>query len=245
MKTLKQIALAGLIAGSALFASAAVSSAQAEEWGGYGGCRSGGWGGGGAGWGGPSWGGYRGHDYVGSYAKEHGMKFSHGYFYAGKVQKHFTEKWYDPRFKTELYWDEHARSAYYWCEGHGVYYPIRYIGEVAPDAKGPGPVVAGSPAGGPEGAVAAPLGGTPVGGTPVGGGAVGGGAAPPAAGGQPAVGTPSGAANVKPQQGGTPVQPVSVTTSPAGSSGQAAVAPTQAQRIPAGTFDDAIPGDLN
>ncbi len=227
MKTLKQIAMAGLMAGSALLASA-VPSASAGEWGhGHGGCRS------------PKWSGagYRGHDYVGGYAKEHGVKFSHGYFYAGKVQKHFTEKWYDHRFKTELYWDQHARSAYYWCEGHGVYYPIGYISEVAPGAKGPGPVVSGG------GAVAGPAGAVsvPVGGAPVGGGAAGPATGGPATAGPAVGGQSSGPANVKPQQGAAPAQPINAAPASGGANGQPTVARADVQKIPAGTFDDAIP----
>src|SRR5262249_10693237 len=116
-----------------------------------------------------------GYDYfqVASYCKQHGVKFSQGYYYVGRDQKHFTARWYDPHSELYLYPDPYAHGPYYWCEGHGVYYPIQYIDTVAPSAKGPGPVAA-KPKGGPIG--------SDVGGGP-GGGAVGGGAAGGVAGG--------------------------------------------------------------
>ena len=127
MKTTKALVLAVVVAASA----ALTTSARAGE---PFGCHGG-------------WGGYDYFDHVGSFCKEHGVKFSHGYFYPGLVQKHFTRKWHNPHLKTDLYFDPHAGCPYYWCEGHGVWYPIHYIETVGPGAKGPGPVVSGAKGG--------------------------------------------------------------------------------------------------
>src|SRR5437764_5098997 len=150
----------------ALAVASVATSARAGGWGEEWGGREGSW---------NSW------DYVDSFCKEHGVKFSDGYFYPGKVQKHFTESWYDWHFKTYLSFDPHAHMPYYFCEGHGVWYPVNYIEKVGPGAKGPGPVVAKPGPGGP------PAGGTA--GGPAAGGAPAGG---PAAGGTPAGGAPAG-----------------------------------------------------
>ena len=45
---------------------------------------------------------------VEGFCKEHGVKFSHGFFYVGRDQKHFTAKWYDAHFETYLYSDPYA-----------------------------------------------------------------------------------------------------------------------------------------
>ncbi len=124
---------------------------------------------------------------VGSYCQEHGVKFSHGFYYAGKAQKHFTEKWYDWRYETYLYFDPHAHCPYYWCEAHGVFYPIQYIETVPPGAKGPGPLVGSGPGAGVKGG-GVPGGGVPGGGVP--GGGVPGGGVP--GGGVPGGGVPGG-----------------------------------------------------
>src|SRR5439155_7379605 len=96
------------------------------------------------GWQGGDWRGEgEGGDYnyfeVEGFCKEHGVKFSHGFFYVGRDQKHFTSRWYDAHFETYLYSDPYAHCPYYWCEAHGVFYPIQYIETVGPGAKGPGP----------------------------------------------------------------------------------------------------------
>src|SRR5262249_8703706 len=151
-----------LFAVVALSVAAVASSARAGEWGER--------------WGGKEgdWGRWDRWDYVDSFCKEHGVKFSDGYFYPGKVQKHFTESWYDWHFKPYLSFDPHAHMACSWCEGHGVWYPVSYIEKVGPGAKGPGPVVAKPGVGGP-----APAGGP----APKAGGQPAGGAGPAPAGG--------------------------------------------------------------
>jgi len=163
------------------------------------------------------------YDYVGSYCKEHGVKFSHGFFYVGKAHKHFTEKWHDYRFGIELFWDPHARSPYYWCEGHGVYYPLRYIDTVPHTAKGPGPVVNGKAVVG----GAAPVGGGEGGaGAPAGGAGAGGAAAP--AGGEQAGGEKAAAP--------APAKPATAAAT------VAKVEPKKVvDKLPEGTFDNAVP----
>jgi hypothetical protein len=126
-------------------------------------------------------------EHVGSYCQDHGTRFSHGFYYVGRIQKHFTERWWDERYETYLYFDPHAHCPYYWCEAHGVFYPIQYIETVGPNAKGPGPVGIGGQGG-------APLGGAPVGGAPQGGGAP--------AGNGPALGGQAGGAEGGPPAGG-------------------------------------------
>ncbi len=236
MKTTKTLVLAVVVAASAALAT----SARAGE-GPYGGCRGG------------EWGSY--FDHVGSFCKEHGVKFSHGYFYPGLVQKHFTRKWHNPHFKTDLYFDPHAHCPYYWCEGHGVWYPIHYIEQVGPGAKGPGPVVGGAKGGpivgGPVGD--APIGGGVVGG--VGGAAIGGAGAPGAPVGEGAAAGPAGAAPAKGAAGAGAAAPgAAKKDAPAGGAApgaaaagqpapQSAQAPTQDKEIKqakSGTFDDEI-----
>ena len=144
--------------------------------------------------------------HVASFCKEHGTKFSHGFYYVGRNQKHFTERWYDAHFECYLYFDPYAQCPYYWCEAHGVFYPIEYIETVGPNAQGPGPIVAGARGGAPvggatggapagggapvgDGSAAGPVNGAPVGGAggaPVGGAA--GGAVAPTGGGAAAAG---------------------------------------------------------
>jgi len=198
------LALIAIVAGSTIMGT----FASAGEWGGHG-CRQGGWSG-------PA---YRGHDYVGSYAKQHGVKFANGYFYPGKEQKHFTEKWHDYRFGIDVYWDPHARCPYYWCEGHGVYYPIRHIYTVPPDAKGPGPAVGGdkrAPSGPPK-------------------------PGEPAANG-PTNKTPGGQGG---QPGDAPPQPASgdAKVSVARNQSPASAPKKEVNGVPPGTFDDAVPDE--
>jgi hypothetical protein len=241
--------------------------------------------------------------HVASFCKEHGTQFSHGFYYVGRNQKHFTERWWDARFETYLYFDPFAECPYYWCEAHGVFYPIDYIETVGPGAKGPGPVVGGarggvplggaSLGGGPAGEGGA-AGGAPVGsGAPVGagsaagaangapgggaGGAQGGGApggdaaggagapiggaaggasaggAAPAGGGSPA-GAENGAAEGAAAGGAGGAAPAApgggagATGTPSGVSVAKNVTPVpkkELQRVPAGTFDGAIPDDAN
>ncbi len=221
MKTTHLLALAAVL-------MVAGASASAGEWG-Y--CGKDGWAGHGHGhWGKEGWGkdGWNPwHEHVGDFTKKHGMKFSHGYFYVGKDQKHFTQKWANPRFKTDFYWCPHTHMPYYWCEGHGVYYPVRYIHTVAPNAKGPGPAIekpgAAPVAPPPQGPVAPP----PQGGAgekkaapvdtpkpPSGGGDGGGSVAPPDLTGPNTAGT---------------------------NTDRLARAQTPAPRVPEGTFDDPIP----
>ena len=225
----------------AVLTVAGLSSARAGEWGGD--CRRGG------GWGGQRGGEWNYFDHVGAFCKEHGVKFSHGYFYPGLVQKHFTEKWYDWHFKTYMHFDPHAHCPYYFCEGHGVWYPIHYIHEVGPGAKGPGPVVGKpGPGPGPSGPVlegAAGSGGSgPVGpNTPAvgpnapSGGSAGAGVAPAAKqGAAPGVAPNAPPAGGNSGTGGPPPEPTSNDTD------RVARAQTPAARdIPTGTFEDAIP----
>ncbi len=232
MKTTKTLILAAVVVAAAL-----VPSAQAGEFG-YGGCHKGG-----------AWGGYN-FDHVGAFCKEHGVKFTHGYFYPGLVQKHFTEKWYDWRFKTYLHFDPHAHMPYYWCEGHGVWYPVSYIGTIGPGAKGPGPVIAkgGAPVvGGPAvvGGGPAVVGGPVVDGPAVGGAAVGG-APVGGAGGAAVLG---GAPAVAPKADVAPKGDVPAAAKPVSASAGVSVAKAQPVvkkevQAPAGTFDEAIPDDL-
>jgi hypothetical protein len=171
-------------------------------------------------------------------AMKHGVKFSHGFFYIGIAHKHFTHKWHNPHFKTDFFWDPYTHMPYFFCAGHGVYYPVSYIHTVGPTAKGPGPFKmdggkamidgkavpfladpvggAGAPVGGPGGA---PVGGAPVGGAgaPVGGAGV----APAGGAGKAPVTTPGGAA-------------------PAGDAKAAGQLAAKTE-LPKGTFDDAIP----
>ena len=70
MKMTKTLVLVAVLAASASFAT----SASAGE---------------GYGWHEGEWNYW---DHADSFCKEHGVKFSHGFFYPGKVQKHFTEK---------------------------------------------------------------------------------------------------------------------------------------------------------
>ncbi len=228
----------------AVLTVAGLSSVRAGEWGGD--CRGGG------GWGGERGGEWNYFDHVGAFCKEHGVKFSHGYFYPGLVQKHFTEKWYDEHFQTYMNWDPHAHCPYYFCEGHGVWYPIHYIEKVGPGAKGPGPVV-GQP--GPGGPGAGPAPGGPVPDAAPGGQGPNGPAVVP----NGPNGGPSGP-NVAPAGNGTPAGPQGVTPAPnppaPGNTGtgspppeptssdtdRVARAQTPAARdIPKGTFEDAIP----
>jgi hypothetical protein len=217
LKTTHRFALA------ALLTIAGLSSAQAGEWGPD--CRKGDWG--------SEW--Y--FDHVDKFCQENGVKFSHGFFYPGLAQKHFSEKWYDWRFKTWLYWDPHAHSPYYWCEGHGVWYPVRYISEVAPGAKGPGPVAV-KPGAGPAPGGAGPAPGGP-------------GVAPgvaPAPGNAPA--TPGGAGAVeKAAAPATPAPPLPSGNTGAGSpppeptstdAGRVARVQGADRPVPTGTFDDPI-----
>jgi hypothetical protein len=221
---IKLFALSAMLIGSAALASAG-------GWGGYGGCHHGG----SPGYSSPGYsspgysrGGWGGCDYVADYTKKHGVKFTHGYFYPGAKQTHFTEKWYDYHFKTYLHFDPHSHRPYYFCEGHGVWYPIQYIHTVAPGAKGPGPVIPGGPNGGP--APGGPEGGpVPDGVVPgVGGGSPGG----PG----PGVVPGSGDGKTPPAAPGGDTPPVTP---------KAPDAKPEGQQVPPGTFDDAIPPDAN
>jgi hypothetical protein len=136
LKTTRYLALGAVLA---VFGAASVS---AGEWCGRGGGYAKDW-----------------SDYVGDFTKKHGVKFSHGYFYVGKEQKHFVRKFYDWHFETYMYVDPHAHCPYYWCEGHGVWYPARYIHKIGPDVKGPPPagLIPGGPKdGGPDGGPGGP-----------------------------------------------------------------------------------------
>jgi hypothetical protein len=183
---------------------------------------------------------------VAEYTKKHGVKFSEGYFYPGMDHyKAFTRRWYAAPLKTYLYFDPHTRSPYYWCEGHGVWYPVWYIETVPADAKGPGPVVEGGP--GPGGPLVGENGAGPVGVSPgpdggpvtkpgVTGGPVGDPNSPP-----PELDAPNSPGVAPPRQGsGGNTKPAGATSTPAVTQAQTSVARNEV-KVPPGTFDDAIP----
>ena len=61
-----------------------------------------------------------------SYYKNHGKKFSHGYFYHGRDHRHWSYRGWSKRYGCYCYWDSGCRCWYYWSEPKCCYYPISY-----------------------------------------------------------------------------------------------------------------------
>jgi hypothetical protein len=73
--------------------------------------------------------GYRGHFHpgpIGNYFVQYGRPFHHGYFYPGRVHRHWSYCYWDARYRTYLYFDPCLRSYYYFCPRDTCYYPVSY-----------------------------------------------------------------------------------------------------------------------
>ena len=60
------------------------------------------------------------------YHLEIGQKFAQGIFYQGKIQRHWSFCYWDPRYRCYCYWDPCVRAYYYWSMPDGCYYPVSY-----------------------------------------------------------------------------------------------------------------------
>jgi hypothetical protein len=61
-----------------------------------------------------------------NYALTHGIQFSQGILYAGKLQTHWTSSCWSPRYGCVIYFDPFCNCWYYWCQPFGCYYPVTY-----------------------------------------------------------------------------------------------------------------------
>jgi hypothetical protein len=67
-----------------------------------------------------------------NYVKQHGVKFSHGYYYSGKYHSHWAKKLWLPKYGTWCWYCPSTYVWYYWCGPKACYYPITYITQAPP-----------------------------------------------------------------------------------------------------------------
>jgi hypothetical protein len=72
-----------------------------------------------------------------SYHVTNGVRFSHGYYFAGPGYRQFTYRYWSPRFGAYAYWYPGTRTWYYWSGPRAVYYPLSYAVVVPPGGAAP------------------------------------------------------------------------------------------------------------
>ena len=60
------------------------------------------------------------------YHLKHGHKFTHGFYFKGKLHHHWTKKVFFAKLGCYCHWCPNTRGYYYWCAPHGRYYPVSY-----------------------------------------------------------------------------------------------------------------------
>jgi len=60
------------------------------------------------------------------YYRDHGVRFSGGYYFVGRQHHHWSYKVWDARCHCYHYYDPDLRCFYYWNTGRGCYYPVGY-----------------------------------------------------------------------------------------------------------------------
>jgi hypothetical protein len=60
------------------------------------------------------------------YYRDHGVRFSGGYYFVGRHHHHWAYKVWDARCNCYHYWDPDLHCFYYWNTGRGCYYPVGY-----------------------------------------------------------------------------------------------------------------------
>jgi hypothetical protein len=63
---------------------------------------------------------------VRAYYRDHGVRFSGGYYYVGRDDHHWTRRVWDPVHHRYHYYDPYLRVYYYWDPARQCYYPIDY-----------------------------------------------------------------------------------------------------------------------
>src|SRR5262245_24934281 len=61
-----------------------------------------------------------------AYYRDHGVRFSGGYYYRGHDHHHWTRRAWDPVHRRWHYWDPNLNVYFYWYAPGNCYYPITY-----------------------------------------------------------------------------------------------------------------------
>jgi hypothetical protein len=61
-----------------------------------------------------------------AYCEQHGVRFSGGYYYAGRHHDHWSCRVWDAGCGRYHYYDPHLRCWYYWYAPGSCYYPVSY-----------------------------------------------------------------------------------------------------------------------
>jgi hypothetical protein len=61
-----------------------------------------------------------------NYHVQHGVQFTHGYYYNGFNHTHWSYCYWDSRYSCYLYYDPCCSCYYYWCQPARCYYPVCY-----------------------------------------------------------------------------------------------------------------------
>src|SRR5262245_27555287 len=80
------------------------------------------------------------------YHKKYGVKFAYGYYYPGKVHRHWSKSYYSMKWKCTFHYCPYAKAWYYYHAPKKAYYPASYVRE-APPTPGGAPGGATPPAG--------------------------------------------------------------------------------------------------
>lgn len=66
----------------------------------------------------------RGH---GGYYRDHGVRFSGGWYYRGRDHHHWSRTVWDARCHRYNYYDPYLHCYYYWSPVANCYYPVTYV----------------------------------------------------------------------------------------------------------------------
>jgi hypothetical protein len=64
--------------------------------------------------------------FVTPYHLQHGKKFNHGYYFAGKGHNHWTHTTFSKQYGVNLHWCPSTSGYYFWHAKAACYYPISY-----------------------------------------------------------------------------------------------------------------------
>ena len=60
------------------------------------------------------------------YYRDHGHRFSGGYYYIGHDHHHWSRQVWDAHYHRYQYYDPYLRCWYYWYPAGNCYYPVGY-----------------------------------------------------------------------------------------------------------------------
>src|SRR5262249_47895718 len=61
------------------------------------------------------------------YHLSHGTRFEHGYYFSGRLHKHWTKRYWHNAYGCYVYYCPSTKCEYYWCLPDNRYYPVSYV----------------------------------------------------------------------------------------------------------------------